>query len=164
MNKKQFSVSEERALTASIISVILMQLAAKVLKQENKFYQHNVRNWIFKWEQIVAPTIWQIEKLKKLFIPKKELELVNQELGTELEAEDLENDLNCEVELFQNFIALYLNSNTTGIYELNMIIENLLAKQKVYTEQEVEDVVNRTLKTITPAVKYDVNTYKRFMI
>ena len=43
-------------------------------------------------------------------------------------------------------------------------MENLLAKQKVYTEQEVEDIVNKTLKTITPAVKYDVNTYKRFIV
>lgn len=164
MSKKQFNVSEERALACSILSVLLMQISAKVLKKENNYYQHNVRNWIFKWEAISKPMMWQIEKLKKLFIPKKELELVNQELGTELEAEALENDLNCEVELFQNFVATYLNSNTTEIYNLNLIMENLLAKQKVYTEQEVEDIVNKTLKTITPAVKYDVNTYKRFIV
>lgn len=163
MSKNKFSLSEERALGCSIMSVILMDIAAKTLRQNNKFYQHNVKNWISKWKDIAAPTLWQIEKLRKLFVNKEELNKIETEVG-ELEAEAIENDLNEESTLFTNFIALYLQSNTSEIYSLNLVIDNLLRKEKIYTEQEMKDMINNVLKTTTPSVKYEENVYKRFLI
>lgn len=113
---------------------------------------------------IAQPVLWEISKLKKLFVPAEKVAEINNELGYELESESIESDLNTEQSLFTDFIFTYLNSDTSQIYNLALIMENLKEGKKVYTEQEVEDVVNKTLKTITPAVKYDVNTYKRFIV
>lgn len=161
---KKYSISVERGLGCAVLGVILLDIASKAIKQENKFIPYNLRNWMRGFNQIAQPVLWEISKLKKLFVPVEKVQEINKELGYELEAENIENDLNVEQTLFSDFIFTYLNSNTNEIYNLSLIMENLKEKRKVYTEQEVEDVINNTLRTVTPAVKYGVNAYKRFII
>lgn len=164
MSKKKYSISVERGLGCAVLGVILLDIASKAVKQENKFIPYNLRNWMRGFNTIAQPVLWEISKLKKLFVPAEKVAEINNELGYELESESIESDLNTEQSLFTDFIFTYLNSDTSQIYNLALIMENLKEGKKVYTEQEVEDVVNKTLKTITPAVKYDVNTYKRFIV
>ena len=81
----------------------------------------------------------------------------------EVEQEVMHEELNASKRIFINLAALYITANDSKIYDLERITNNLIQNKKVFTEEEVLDVLKNYINQTTPLLKLDENYLKTFI-
>ena len=146
----------------ALIAYLLLEQAGTVLKSDGKYYKGKTKLLLNNLLQNSSSVFLNIKNLKNLILPTQVLNKVKLEHG-EVEQEVMHEELNASKRIFINLAALYITANDGKIYDLERITNNLIQNKKVFTEEEVLDVLKNYINQTTPLLKLDENYLKTFV-
>lgn len=153
---------QEKGIALALIAYLLLEQAGTVLKSDGKYYKGKTKLLLNNLLQNSSSVFLNIKNLKNLILPTQVLNKVKLEHG-EVEQEVMHEELNASKRIFINLAALYITANDGKIYDLERITNNLIQNKKVFTEEEVLDVLKNYINQTTPLLKLDENYLKTFV-
>lgn len=153
---------QEKGIALALIAYLLLEQAGTVLKSDGKYYKGKTKLLLNNLLQNSSSVFLNIKNLKNLILPTQVLNKVKLEHG-EVEQEVMHEELNASKRIFINLAALYITANDGKIYDLERITNNLIQNKKVFTEEEVLDVLKSYINQTTPLLKLDENYLKTFV-
>lgn len=104
-----------------------------------------------------------IKNLRRLILPKETIKKVELQLNQEIEQDVMEEELDTSKRIFVNLASLFITANDGKIYDLERITTNLLEGKRVFTQDEVEDVVKKAMRVVNPLVTYKEEFYQKLL-
>lgn len=153
---------QEKGIALALIAYLLLEQAGTVLKSDGKYYKGKTKLLLNNLLQNSSSVFLNIKNLKNLILPTQVLNKVKLEHG-KVEQEVMHEELNASKRIFINLAALYITANDGKIYDLERITNNLIQNKKVFTEEEVLDVLKNYINQTTPLLKLDENYLKTFV-
>lgn len=153
---------QEKGIALALIAYLLLEQAGTVLKSDGKYYKGKTKLLLNNLLQNSSSVFLNIKNLKNLILPTQVLNKVKLEHG-EVEQEVMHEELNASKRIFINLAALYITANDGKIYDLERITNNLIQNKKVFTEEEVLDVLKNYINQTTPLLKLHENYLKTFV-
>ena len=142
-------ISTEKALIMLLISNLLMELADKGLKENQKVYRFKIKQHLNNLLKALEPELLASKKIMKLMgVSEEKRKKISDTVGYEYDGEMMEDGINTELELFTDFTSIYLNLDDTSLYKFSVILKNIKENQNVFTLPEALDLAQKALKNI----------------
>ena len=133
-------MGKEKGYGYLLMANILIKMGFDIVKEDNNIFKHKTKQVFNHLMDILAPQMYQVERIRKLLFSKNEIEKMN------IEQEDVEIEMNEEQELFSNFLNIYFSLSPTGLYDFNRLLINFKEGQRLYTQIEVNNMIENELK------------------
>jgi len=144
MENKNYKI--EKGISLSLVAYMLLQQAGIYLKSDGKYYKNKSKRLLDALLNDSKDIFYNIDNLRRLAIPKNILRKVEKEMGYEVEEEVMNEELTTSQKIFTNLVTLYMTSDTSQLYDLELYTTNLVNKKKLYTEEMVEDLIKNLKK------------------
>lgn len=144
---------KEKGIALALIAYLLLEQAGSVLKEDGKYYKGKTKKLLNNLLQDSMSIFLNIKNLRRLMLPKETLKKVEKEFNLEVNEEIMEEELDTSKKIFINLASLYITANNGRIYDLERITSNLVQKKKVFTEDEVLDVLKKYNKQFNPILQ-----------
>jgi hypothetical protein len=131
-------MNREKGLTLCVIAALLIENGSRYLKKDNIFYKGNVKRMLNNLVDENATIIYNIEKLKNLIQQDDFVKQVSDEIKEEVDSEILLDGLNMEQRIFFNLINHFYHCDNSGLFHLDMYLDNIANNRKLYTQEEVD--------------------------
>ena len=160
MSKEQ---KQEKGIALALIAYLLLEQAGSVLKEDGKYYKGKTKMILNNLLQDSNGIFLNIKNLRRLILPKETIRKVEQQLNQEIEQEVMEEELDTSKRIFVNLASLYIMGGANKMYDLERITSNLLENKRVFTQDEVEDVVKKAIGVVNPLVTYKEEFYQKLL-
>ena len=154
---------KEKGIALSLIAYLLLEQAGSVLKEDGKYYKGKTKMLLNNLLQDSSGIFLNIKNLRRLILPKETIKKVELQLNQEIEQEVMEEELDTSKRIFVNLASLFITANDGKIYDLERITTNLLEGKRVFTQDEVEDVVKKAMRVVNPLVTYKEEFYQKLL-
>lgn len=144
---------KEKGIALALIAYLLLEQAGSVLKEDGKYYKGKTKKLLNNLLQDSMSIFLNIKNLRRLMLPKETLKKVEKEFNLEVDEEIMGEELDTSKKIFINLASLYITANNGRIYDLERITSNLVQKKKVFTEDEVLDVLKKYNKQFNPILQ-----------
>lgn len=160
MSKEQ---KQEKGIALALIAYLLLEQAGSVLKEDGKYYKGKTKMLLNNLLQDSNGVFLNIKNLRRLILPKETIKKVELQLNQEIEQDVMEEELDTSKRIFVNLASLYIMKGVDKMYDLERITSNLLEGKKVFTQEEVEDVLKKAISTVNPLVSYKEEFYQKLL-
>ena len=160
MSKEQ---KQEKGIAFALIAYLLLEQAGSVLKEDGKYYKGKTKMLLNNLLQDSNGVFLNIKNLRRLILPKETIKKVELQLNQEIEQDVMEEELDTSKRIFVNLASLFITANDGKIYDLERITTNLLEGKRVFTQDEVEDVVKKAMRVVNPLVTYKEEFYQKLL-
>lgn len=160
MSKEQ---KQEKGIALALIAYLLLEQAGSVLKEDGKYYKGKTKMLLNNLLQDSNGVFLNIKNLRRLILPKETIKKVELQLNQEIEQDVMEEELDTSKRIFVNLASLFITANDGKIYDLERITTNLLEGKRVFTQDEVEDVVKKAMRVVNPLVTYKEEFYQKLL-
>lgn len=160
MSKEQ---KQEKGIALALIAYLLLEQAGSVLKEDGKYYKGKTKMLLNNLLQDSNGVFLNIKNLRRLILPKETIKKVELQLNQEIEQDVMEEELDTSKRIFVNLASLFITANDGKIYDLERITTNLLEGKRVFTQDEVEDVVKKAIGVVNPLVTYKEEFYQKLL-
>lgn len=160
MSKEQ---KQEKGIALALIAYLLLEQAGSVLKEDGKYYKGTTKMLLNNLLQDSNGVFLNIKNLRRLILPKETIKKVELQLNQEIEQDVMEEELDTSKRIFVNLASLFITANDGKIYDLERITTNLLEGKRVFTQDEVEDVVKKAMRVVNPLVTYKEEFYQKLL-
>lgn len=142
-------LSTEKGLLTLLMANLLYKLSYLGLKQDEEIYRHKVKKHLQNTLESLLPKLRESKKIMKLMdVSPEQKQKISELVGYEYEPEMMEDGINTELNIFTDFISIYLNLNDTSLYDFSNILINFKENKRVYTEEELIDKVQKITKEL----------------
>ena len=152
MSKEQ---KQEKGIALALIAYLLLEQAGSVLKEDGKYYKGKTKMLLNNLLQDSNGIFLNIKNLRRLILSKETIQKVEKQLNQEIEQEVMEEELDTSKRIFVNLASLYIMKGVDKMYDLERITSNLLENKRVFTQDEVVDVLKKYNKQINPVLKLE---------
>ena len=146
---------QEKGIALALIAYLLLEQAGSVLKEDGKYYKGKTKMLLNNLLQDSNGIFLNIKNLRRLILSKETIRKVEQQLNQEIEQEVMEEELDTSKRIFVNLASLYIMKGVDKMYDLERITSNLLENKRVFTQDEVVDVLKKYNKQINPVLKLE---------
>ncbi len=160
MSKEQ---KQEKGIALALIAYLLLEQAGSVLKEDGKYYKGKTKMLLNNLLQDSNGVFLNIKNLRRLILPKETIKKVELQLNQEIEQDVMEEELDTSKRIFVNLASLYIMGGANKMYDLERITSNLLENKRVFTQDEVEDVVKKAIGVVNPLVTYKEEFYQKLL-
>jgi len=150
MSKEQ---KQEKGIALALIAYLLLEQAGSVLKEDGKYYKGKTKMLLNNLLQDSNGVFLNIKNLRRLILPKETIKKVELQLNQEIEQDVMEEELDTSKRIFVNLASLFITANDGKIYDLERITTNLLEGKRVFTQEEMLDVLKRYNKQFNPILQ-----------
>ena len=154
---------QEKGIALALIAYLLLEQAGSVLKEDGKYYKGKTKMLLNNLLQDSSGIFLNIKNLRRLILSKETIQKVEKQLNQEIEQEVMEEELDTSKRIFVNLASLYIMGGTDKMYDLERITSNLLENKRVFTQDEVEDVVKKAIGVVNPLVTYKEEFYQKLL-
>ena len=154
---------QEKGIALALIAYLLLEQAGSVLKEDGKYYKGKTKMLLNNLLQDSSGIFLNIKNLRRLILSKETIRKVEQQLNQEIEQEVMEEELDTSKRIFVNLASLYIMKGVDKLYDLERITSNLLENKRVFTQDEVEDVVRKAIGVVNPVVTYKEEFYQKLL-
>lgn len=144
---------KEKGIALSLIAYLLLEQAGSVLQEDGKYYKGKTKKLLNALLQDSKGIFLNIKNLRRLILPKETIKKVEKQYNLEIEQDVMEEELDTSKRIFVNLASLYITGGTDKMYDLERITSNLVQKKKVFTEEEVLDVLKKYNKQFNPILQ-----------
>lgn len=142
-------LTTEKGLLTLLIANLLYELSYSALKQDEEIYRHKVKKHLQNTLESLLPKLRESKKIMKLMdVSPEQKQKISELVGYDYEPEMMEDGINTELNIFTDFISIYLNLNDTTLYDFSNILINFKENKRVYTEEELIDKVQKITKEL----------------
>lgn len=142
-------LSTEKALITLLISNLLYELSYLGLKNDQEVYRHKVKKNLQNTIDSLLPKLKESKRIMKLMdVSEEDRKKISAMVGYDYEPEMMEDGINTELNLFKDFIDIYLNLNDVNLYDFSNILINFKENKRIYTEEELIDKVQKITKEL----------------
>lgn len=146
---------KEKGIALSLIAYLLLEQAGSVLKEDGKYYKGKTKKLLNNLLEDSMSIFLNIKNLRRLMLPEETLKKVEKEFNLEIDEEIMEEELDTSKKIFINLASLYITANDGKIYDLERITSNLVQNKKVFTQDEMLDVLKTYNKKFNPVLKLE---------
>ena len=146
---------QEKGIALALIAYLLLEQAGSVLKEDGKYYKGKTKMLLNNLLQDSNGIFLNIKNLRRLILSKETIQKVEKQLNQEIEQEVMEEELDTSKRIFVNLASLYIMKGVDKMYDLERITSNLLENKRVFTQDEVVDVLKKYNKQINPVLKLE---------
>lgn len=126
----------------AMIASWLLEYCGRIFQKDNKFYKQANKTLVKKLLDNNAEIFTNVEKVRSLTHPDINKEWAKKKLESlDLDAEVVDEEIGLQLELIGNFVSLYLNASPAELFDFWLIVQNIKAGKKVYTQEEVDDLL-----------------------
>ena len=154
---------QEKGIALALIAYLLLEQAGSVLKEDGKYYKGKTKMLLNNLLQDSNGIFLNIKNLRRLILSKETIQKVEKQLNQEIEQEVMEEELDTSKRIFVNLASLYIMKGVDKMYDLERITSNLLENKRVFTQDEVEDVVKKAIGVVNPLVTYKEEFYQKLL-
>lgn len=154
---------QEKGIALALIAYLLLEQAGSVLKEDGKYYKGKTKMLLNNLLQDSSGIFLNIKNLRRLILSKETIQKVEKQLNQEIEQEVMEEELDTSKRIFVNLASLYIMGGADKMYDLERITSNLLENKRVFTQDEVEDVVKKAIGVVNPLVTYKEEFYQKLL-
>lgn len=144
---------QEKGIALALIAYLLLEQAGSVLKEDGKYYKGKTKMLLNNLLQDSNGIFLNIKNLRRLILSKETIRKVEQQLNQEIEQDVMEEELDTSKRIFVNLASLFITANDGKIYDLERITTNLLEGKRVFTQEEMLDVLKRYNKQFNPILQ-----------
>jgi hypothetical protein len=125
----------DKAWHISTIASLMLDYAGRILKNDSSFYNRKNKVFLNNLINNNLPILNSYDKLKELLSNE---EFVN---SVDSNSESEKNNLYAVKEFFILMMTIFIVFSTKDIYSINLYLRNIIKKKKLYTEEEVKNIL-----------------------